>query len=97
MLSLRGAVSDEAISVFGQRLLRSAAQKQNLRLLPDAHGSPSFRASTARPGIQAPTLDSGFAGMVMYLRRTLDDEIPVAATLAVALTWQHEACPFSGE
>ena len=28
MLSLRGVVRDEAISVFGQRLLRSAAQKQ---------------------------------------------------------------------
>jgi hypothetical protein len=52
ILSLRGAVRDETLSVFGQRLLRSAAQKQKLRPVPATPGSPSFRASTARRGIQ---------------------------------------------
>ena len=39
------------------------------------------------------------AGMVMYLRRTLDDEIPVGATLVVALTWAgtRPAPTLSGE
>jgi hypothetical protein len=40
----------------------SAAQKQNPRALPITHGSPSFRASTARPGIQEAPLDSRLRG-----------------------------------
>jgi hypothetical protein len=47
---------------FFDEILRCAAQKQNSRPMPDAQGSPSFRASSARPGIQEKTLDSRLRG-----------------------------------
>ena len=54
----------EAISVFGQRLLRSAAQKRTRHPRPGTRGRPSFRArpeaATRNPG--AETLDSRLRG-----------------------------------